>query len=115
MPGRPANPNSKPVIPAPQTPTLDKLIHERVRLAVMSTLATHPVLSFSELKQALTVTDGNLSIHTRRLEEAGYIDCKKSFEGRTPRTEYRLTAAGRRAYSKYLSQMEALIHATRPK
>ena len=92
---------------------MDRLIHERVRLAIVSSLAVEEPLSFNELKQLLGVTDGNLSVHARRLEDAGYIACEKSFSGRTPRTEYRLTAAGREALERYLAHMEALIHATR--
>ena len=88
---------------------LDRLIHERVRLAIVSALAVHQMLTFNELKALLETTDGNLSVHARKLEEAKYIACKKGFEGRIPRTEYRLTAAGRRALEQYLSHMEALI------
>ena len=92
---------------------LDCVIHERVRLAIVSALAVSPALAFNDLKKALRITDGNLSVHARRLEEAGYVECRKSFEGRVPRTEYRLTAAGRRALQRYLDHMEALIRATR--
>jgi DNA-binding HxlR family transcriptional regulator len=92
---------------------LDRVIHERVRLAIVSALAVSPALAFNDLKKALRITDGNLSVHARRLEEAGYVECRKSFEGRVPRTEYRLTAAGRRALQRYLDHMEALIRATR--
>jgi DNA-binding HxlR family transcriptional regulator len=92
---------------------LDRLIHERVRLGIVSALAVNDSLSFNQLKALLKTTDGNLSVHARRLEEAQYIACNKSFEGRIPRTEYRLTAAGRRALERYLDHMEALIHATR--
>ncbi|MBX3131890.1 MAG: transcriptional regulator [Gemmatimonadaceae bacterium] len=88
---------------------LDKLIHERVRLALVSALAVHDSLTFSELKALLETTDGNVSVHARKLEDAGYIACKKGFDGRIPRTEYRLTAAGRRALERYLGHMEALI------
>ena len=88
---------------------LDRVIHERVRLAVVSALAVHEMLTFNELKSLLETTDGNLSVHARRLEEAGYVACKKGFEGRVPRTEYRITAAGRRALEGYLAHMEALI------
>jgi DNA-binding HxlR family transcriptional regulator len=94
-------------------PSLDRLIHERTRLAIISALAVNAALTFNELKQLLRVTDGNLSVHARKLEDAGYIGCTKSFAGRMPKTEYRLTAAGRRALEKYLDHMEALIHATR--
>jgi DNA-binding transcriptional ArsR family regulator len=94
---------------------LDRLIHERTRLAIVSALAVNKSLTFSELKQLLRATDGNLSVHARKLEDAGYVACSKSFDGRVPRTEYSLSAAGRRALEKYLSHMEALIHATREK
>jgi DNA-binding HxlR family transcriptional regulator len=89
--------------------SLDRVIHERVRLAIVSTLAVHETLTFNELKTMLDTTDGNLSVHARKLEEAGYVACKKGYEGRVPRTEYRITAAGRRALERYLSHMEALI------
>ena len=92
---------------------LDRLIHERVRLGIVSALAVNDALSFNQLKALLKTTDGNLSVHARRLEEAQYIACNKSFEGRIPKTEYRLTAAGRRALERYLDHMETLIHATR--
>lgn len=92
---------------------LDRLIHERVRLAIVSALAVNASLSFNELKQLLGTSDGNLSVHARKLEEAGYIACEKSFHDRIPRTDYRLTAAGRRALEAYLDHMEALIQATR--
>ena len=92
---------------------LDRIIHERVRLAIVSALAVSPALAFNDLKKMLRITDGNLSVHARRLEQAGYIECRKSFEGRVPRTEYRLTTTGRRALQRYLDHMEALIRATR--
>jgi DNA-binding HxlR family transcriptional regulator len=92
---------------------LDRLIHERLRLGIVSELAVNDSLSFSDLKKLMKTTDGNLSVHARKLEEAEYIACTKSFEGRMPKTEYRLTAAGRRALERYLDQMEALIRATR--
>jgi DNA-binding HxlR family transcriptional regulator len=92
---------------------LDRLIHERMRLAIVSSLAVNQSLSFNELKRLLDTTDGNLSVHARRLEEANYIVCTKSFEGRMPRTEYRLSPVGRRALERYLDHMEALIHSTR--
>ena len=98
----------------PRAPlALDRLIHERVRLAIVSALAVHPSLTFTELKTLLKASDGNLSVHARKLEEAGYIGCSKSFEGRVPKTEYRLTAAGRRALERYLGHMEAVIGAAR--
>jgi DNA-binding PadR family transcriptional regulator len=91
----------------------DRLVYERVRLGIMSGLAVNRSLSFTELKDLLQTSDGNLSVHARKLEEAGYIDCNKSFVGRYPRTEYELTAKGRRALKRYLDHMEALIEATR--
>jgi len=91
----------------------DRLIHERTRLGVLSALAVNRSLSFKELKLLVRVTDGNLSVHARKLEEAGYVSCTKSFSGRLPKTEYRLTAAGRRALERYLDHMEALIRLTR--
>ena len=94
-------------------PDLDRLIHERMRLGIVSALAANQSLTFNELKKLLKTTDGNLSVHARKLEEANYVSCKKSFEGRMPKTEYRLTDAGRRALEKYLNHMEALIHAMR--
>jgi len=92
---------------------LDRVIHERTRLGILSALAVNASLAFSELKQLLKVTDGNLSVHARKLEDAGYVSCTKSFDGRVPKTEYRLMPAGRRAFEKYLDHMEALIRATR--
>ena len=92
---------------------LDRLIHERLRLAIVSALAVNASLTFNDLKRLLRTTDGNLSVHARKLEEAGYIACAKSFDGRVPKTEYALTAAGRAALERYLDHMEALIHATR--
>ena len=90
-------------------PNLDRLIHERLRLGIISALAANESLTFSDLKHLMNTTDGNLSVHARKLEEAGYISCTKFFEGRLPKTEYKLTAAGRSALEKYLSHMEALI------
>jgi DNA-binding MarR family transcriptional regulator len=92
---------------------IDRLIHERLRLGIVSALAVNDSLSFSDLKKLMKTTDGNLSVHARKLEEAEYITCTKSFEGRMPKTEYRLTATGRRALERYLDHMEALIRATR--
>jgi DNA-binding MarR family transcriptional regulator len=92
---------------------LDRLIHERLRLGIVSALAVNDSLSFSDLKKLMKTTDGNLSVHARKLEEADYITCTKSFEGRMPKTQYRLTAIGRRALERYLDHMEALIRATR--
>jgi DNA-binding HxlR family transcriptional regulator len=98
---------------APELPELDRLIHERIRLGIVSALATNDSLSFNDLKRVLKTTDGNLSVHARKLEEAQYISCVKFFEGRVPRTEYRLTATGRRALAEYLDQMEEWIRLTR--
>jgi len=92
---------------------LDRVIHDRARLAILSALAVNEELSFAELKGLLGMTDGNLSVHARKLEEAGYLSCAKSFRQRVPLTEYRLTRAGRRAFTKYLDHMEALIRAAR--
>jgi DNA-binding HxlR family transcriptional regulator len=94
-------------------PKLDRIIHERVRLGILSALAVDETLTFNELKSLLKTTDGNLSAHARKLEESGYLACRKSFEGRLPRTEYRLTPGGRTALERYLNHMEALIRATR--
>jgi DNA-binding HxlR family transcriptional regulator len=96
-----------------ELPELDRLIHERIRLGIVSALATNPSLSFNDLKRILKTTDGNLSVHARKLEEAQYISCLKYFEGRVPRTDYRLTPAGRRALGEYLDQMEEWIRLTR--
>jgi DNA-binding HxlR family transcriptional regulator len=105
----PSGPSSKETVPA----DLDRLIHERVRLGIVSALAVNRSLTFNELKAMLKTTDGNLSVHARKLEEADYIVCTKSFDGRLPKTEYRLTASGRKALERYLNHMEALIRATR--
>jgi len=99
--------------PTLELPELDRLIHERIRLGIVSALATNESLSFNDLKRILKTTDGNLSVHARKLEEAEYISCDKFFEGRVPRTEYRLTSAGRRALARYLDQMEQWIRLTR--
>ncbi|HEX3818841.1 MAG TPA: transcriptional regulator [Candidatus Sulfotelmatobacter sp.] len=96
-----------------ELPELDRLIHERIRLGIVSALATNDSLSFNDLKRVLKTTDGNLSVHARKLEEAQYISCDKFFEGRVPRTVYRLTATGRRALTEYLDQMEEWIRVTR--
>ena len=100
------------VIDAP-IPDFDRVIHEKTRLAIVSALAVNPTLTFVELRAILKTTDGNVSVHARKLEDAGYLHCKKGFEGRTPRTEYSLTSAGRKALERYLNHMEALIKATR--
>jgi DNA-binding HxlR family transcriptional regulator len=103
------------VVEAPGAiPDLDRLIHERIRLGIVSALAANRSLTFNDLKRLLKTTDGNLSVHARKLEEAKYVDCAKSFEGRMPKTEYSLTATGRKALNKYLDHMEALIGAMRP-
>lgn len=94
---------------------LDKVIHERMRLGIISALAANPRLSFTELKRLLDTTDGNISVHARKLEDAGYITCEKSFKGRMPLTEYAITKDGREALERYLDHMEALIAAMRPK
>ena len=96
-----------------KTVDLDRLIHERLRLGIISALAVNESLGFIDLRDLLKTTDGNLSVHARKLEEGGYLSCKKSFVGRTPHTEYRITAQGRRALQRYLDHMEALISATR--
>lgn len=96
-----------------ELPEFDPLIHERMRLGIISALATNDSLSFNDLKRLLKTTDGNLSVHARKLEEAGYVACNKGFEGRIPRSDYRLTARGRRALDRYLEQMEGLIRRTR--
>ena len=94
---------------------LDKLIHERMRLGIISALAANTSLTFNDLKNLLQTTDGNISVHARKLEDAGYVECLKSFNGRVPLTEYRITSAGREALTKYLNHMEALINAMKGK
>ena len=94
-------------------PDFDRLIHEKTRLAIVSALAANDSLTFNELKAILGTSDGNVSVHTRKLEEANYLLCRKSFEGRMPRTEYSLTSAGRKAFERYLGHMEALVKAAR--
>jgi DNA-binding transcriptional ArsR family regulator len=96
-----------------QPPELDRLIHERIRLGIVSALAVNESLTFNDLKRLLNTTDGNLSVHARKLEEASYVTCAKYFDGRLPKTEFRLAPAGRRALERYLDRMEALIRATR--
>lgn len=98
---------------ASTAPALDQLIHERVRLGIVSALAVNDALTFPDLKRLLGATDGNLSVHARKLEDAGYVTCTKGFDGRVPRTEYRLTTTGRAALERYLDHMEAIIRATR--
>jgi len=122
MAGRQAARNA-PVVPgrvapaprkAPLTPaSLDRLIHDRTRLAIVSALAAQETMSFSELKSATETTDGNLSVHARKLEDAGYVTCTKGFDGRLPRTEFGLTSTGRKALKKYLDHMEAIIQGAR--
>lgn len=97
----------------PEFPDFDRLIHEKTRLAIVSALAVNASLTFNEVKAILKTTDGNVSVHARKLEEAGYLTCKKSFEGRMPKTEYSLTAAGKKALERYLGHMEALIRAVK--
>jgi DNA-binding MarR family transcriptional regulator len=94
---------------------LDRVIHERLRLGILSALAVNTSMTFNELKSALKTTDGNLSVHARKLEDAEYISCEKSFDGRMPRTEYKITASGRRAFERYLDNMEQVIAAARKK
>jgi DNA-binding HxlR family transcriptional regulator len=116
---RPADPpgkrklRSSPGLAMAASQDLDRVIHERVRLGIVSALAVNDPLTFNELKELLGTTDGNLSVHARKLEEAEYISCTKSFEGRVPKTEYRLTTAGRRALERYLGHMESVIRAAR--
>jgi DNA-binding MarR family transcriptional regulator len=100
-------------VPERHTRQLDRLIHDRVRLGILSALAASPSMTFTDLRTTLDASDGNLSVHARKLEDAGYIVCTKGFEGRTPRTEFKLTPAGRRAFEKYLDHMEAVIAAAR--
>ena len=100
---------------AASLPDFDSLIHERIRLGILSALAVNESLTFNDLKQLLNTTDGNLSVHARKLEDASYIRCDKSFDGRTPRTTYQLTGSGRKALEKYLDHMESLIRQTREK
>jgi len=108
-------PARRPKLQAEAAPrALDRIIHERLRLGIVSALAANEQLTFNELKRLLNTSDGNLSVHARKLEDAGYITCEKTFEGRVPRTVYRLTPAGRRALDKYIAHMEAIIKAVRP-
>ena len=100
-------------IGAAAAPKLDRLVHERLRLGILSALSVNESLTFNELKKLLETTDGNLSVHARKLEEAGYLSCTKSFEGRMPRSDYKITAAGKKALERYLDHMEALIQAMR--
>jgi DNA-binding HxlR family transcriptional regulator len=110
------DPQKRPVLEAVgDASKFDRLVHERLRLGILSVLTVNETLTFNELKKLLDTSDGNLSVHARKLEEAGYVSCSKSFDGRVPRTEYRLTVAGRRALDRYLNHMEALIQAMREK
>jgi DNA-binding MarR family transcriptional regulator len=111
--GRPASVTNRQAAVDKSPLELDRLVHERLRLGIVSALAVNERLSFNDLKRLLQTTDGNLSVHARKLEDAEYIACEKSFEGRVPRTQYRLTATGRRALEKYLVHMEAIIKAVR--
>jgi DNA-binding HxlR family transcriptional regulator len=115
---RPANPAPAKLRREPEpeqasVPEFDRVIHERMRLRIVSALAINDSLSFNDLKRLLNTTDGNLSVHARKLEDAGYISCRKYFEGRIPRSDYKLTVSGRRALETYLLQMEELIRVTR--
>ena len=100
---------------ASSLPDFDPLIHERIRLGILSALAVNDLLTFNDLKQLLNTTDGNLSVHARKLEDASYVRCDKSFDGRTPRTTYQLTGNGKKALERYLDHMESLIRQTREK
>jgi DNA-binding transcriptional ArsR family regulator len=111
--GEDEGPPAAPPAPEREALDLDRLIHERMRLGIVSALAVNDSLSFNDLKQLLHTTDGNLSVHARKLEEAGYIACEKYFDGRVPKTEFRLAPPGRRALERYLDHMEAIIRATR--
>src|SRR5215475_9925845 len=111
LPPGPASPAAHGALDQLGIPSLDRLIHERIRLGIVSALAANSSLTFNELKKLLRTTDGNLSVHARKLEEAGYIACSKSFQGRMPKTEYALTDTGRKAFERYLNHMEALIQA----
>lgn len=108
--GAPSTP-TRVVAPDPAPASLDRVIHERVRLGIVSALAVNESLSFTDLRDLVGATDGNLSVHARRLEDVGYVSCTKTFEGRTPRTVFKLTPAGRVALTRYLDHMEALIKA----
>ena len=112
LPGKDSLEAARPVVTKAPV-RFDRIVHERLRLGILSALAVNESLTFNELKKLMETTDGNLSVHARKLEEAGYVSCAKSFDGRMPRTEYKLTAAGRKALEKYLDHMESLIRATR--
>lgn len=112
-PSRAPRPAPAPARAAAHPESLDRLIHERLRLGIVSALAVNEWMSFNELKRVLETTDGNLSVHARKLEEASYVECRKSFQDRIPRSEYRLTREGRKALTRYLDHMEAVIRAAR--
>src|SRR3954468_8669163 len=112
---KPDSPGIAAVSAAIGAPKLDRLIHERLRLGILSALSVNESLTFNELKKLLETTDGHLSVHARKLEEAGYVSCTKTFEGRMPRSDYKMTPSGRRALERYLDHMEALIQAMREK
>ena len=109
----PTRPVERHMRSAEMAPQLDQVIHERLRLGMVSALAVNDTLSFGDLKRILDTSDGNLSVHARKLEDAGYVSCNKFFQGRTPRTEYSLTVQGKKALEKYLEQMEGIIRGTR--
>jgi len=111
----PARTVARPAAHAPRPSALDRLIHDRTRLAIVSALAANATLSFTELKALIGLSDGNLSVHARKLEDAGYVTCLKAFEGRMPKTEFKLTEAGHRALRQYLDHMEAIIRHARSK
>ena len=111
----PARTTARPPAHAPRPSALDRLIHDRTRLAIVSALAANATLSFTEVKALIGLSDGNLSVHARKLEEAGYLTCLKAFEGRMPKTEFKLTEAGHRALRQYLDHMEAIIRHARSK
>lgn len=112
---RPLESPAPQLVAGPGEPDIDPLVHERLRLKILSTLAVRPLITFNELKEIIGATDGNLSVHARRLEEAGYLDCLKEFAGRVPRTKFRITPAGSRALARYLDHMESLIRIARGK
>ena len=115
LPRRSAQRDAETSAPAARAANLDRLMHDRTRLAIVTALSVNPALSFTELKGITQTTDGNLSVHARKLEDAGYVSCTKGFEGRLPKTEFSLTDAGRRAFKKYLDHMEAIIQHARGK
>jgi DNA-binding MarR family transcriptional regulator len=115
LPRRGAQRDGTAAASAARAANLDRLMHDRTRLAIVTALSVNPSLSFTELKGITQTTDGNLSVHARKLEDAGYVSCTKGFEGRLPKTEFSLTDAGRRAFKKYLDHMEAIIQHARGK